>query len=145
MENTNIYETEPIGNIIIIRNIIFENSIFNKKEVDHAWKNGRPCIIIYSDDEYDYVLPIKSSNTKEQFSNQYIDLKEEELIHRKEKEITKGKINIQTIYRIPISGHKVVNKVTFIKYKNIINEIKQYHKNENIDEIIKNANTLRGR
>jgi len=141
----NTYEREAIGNIIIIKNIIFENNIVNKKEPDHAWKNGRPCIIIYSDNEYDYVLTLKSGNTKKQFSNQYIEIKEEDLIHRKEKEITKGKINLQTIYRIPISGHNKANKVTFEKYKIIINAIKKYHKNENIDEIIKNSNSIRGR
>jgi len=145
MQDINTYETEAIGNIIIVCNIIFENSIIDKKEADHAWKNGRPCIIIYSDNEYDYILPIKSSTTKKQYDNQYIELKAEDLIYRKEKEITKGKINILTIYRIPISGHNKVNKVKFTKYKKIINVLKQYHRSENIDEIIKSSNSIRGR
>ena len=57
----NTYEKEAIGNIILMRNIVFTNSTNKPQEIDHSWKRGRPCLIIYSDDEYDYFLTIKSS------------------------------------------------------------------------------------
>lgn len=35
----------------IVKGIVFENTAIGKKEPDHAWKDGRPCMIIYSDSE----------------------------------------------------------------------------------------------
>ena len=60
----NTYEREAIGNIILIKNIIFKNTANKKKEVDHAWKFGRPCLVIYSDEQYDYILTITSTQKK---------------------------------------------------------------------------------
>ena len=47
----NSYEREAIGDIVIIKGLVFENTAIGKKEPDHAWKDGRPCMIIYSDSE----------------------------------------------------------------------------------------------
>ena len=51
----NSYEREAIGDIVIVKGIVFENTAIGKKEPDHAWKDGRPCMIIYSDNELDYL------------------------------------------------------------------------------------------
>ena len=151
------YEREAIGHIVIIRNIIFKNTLSNKKEVDHSWEQGRPCIIIHSDDEYDYFLTMKSNPDYENHEPQYIPINNDDLLDRvinrydkhnnmrsRRKEIT-GAVNLENIYRIPISGHDEVGKLTFDAYKNITKKIKEYHKTEDIKIIIERAETIRGR
>ena len=64
------YEREAIGDIVIIKNIIFKNKVKEgKKETDHSWEQGRPCIIIYNDDEYDYFLTMKSNPDYKNMNN----------------------------------------------------------------------------
>lgn len=146
------YERETIGSIVIIKNIIFENPLNHKKEIDHAYKYGRPCFIIYSDEEYDYFLTMTSNAKREQYTKQNFSLNKlnkDSFIYRErnfikdEKEISL--INLQHIYKIPISGHNEIGKVTFETYKNIINKLKKYYKNENINEIIEKSQIVRGR
>lgn len=149
----NKYEQDAIGKIIIVRNIVFSSTKIIKKEIDHAWKNGRPCIIIYSDDEYDYFLPIKSNVTKK-FNYQYFILNENGLLDRNIHKYSKSKvnnshsftgaINLDTIYKIPISGHDEVGKVTWETFKNIVEKLKEYHQNDNLQEIINRAEIMRG-
>ena len=52
------YENEQVGKIVLIKNLIFscDNSSF---QLEHAWRTGMPCLILYSDELYDYVLPLK--------------------------------------------------------------------------------------
>ena len=50
------YENSIVGNIVLVRNLVFYNNANRKYELDHAYKTGRPCLVIYSDDEYDYFL-----------------------------------------------------------------------------------------
>ena len=78
----NTYEREPIGNIIIIRNLIFQNTVKGQKEVDHAWKSGRPCIIIHSDNEYDYILALKTRVKDERYEHQHFPLSENCFLHQ---------------------------------------------------------------
>lgn len=46
--------------IVIVRDIIFYNEITENYEMDHAFQKGRPCLILYSDGEYDYFLSLTS-------------------------------------------------------------------------------------
>lgn len=145
------YTRETIGNIVIIRNIIFKNTHINKDEVDHAWQNGRPCIIIYSDEEYDYFLAIKSSSTEGRNPEQYIPIAEEDLLYKNKstsKQIQlktiKGNINLENIYKMPIHGHNEIGKVTFSAYRNIINRLIEYYKKEDLGTVFKNAKIIHG-
>ncbi len=63
MENSkhSNYENSYLGSIVIIRNLIFNQNKKNGNQVDHAWRAGRPCVIIYTDNEYDYFLPLSST------------------------------------------------------------------------------------
>jgi len=153
----NTYEREAIGNIVIIRNMIFKNNVSYKKEIDHSWEMGRPCIIIHSDDEYDYFLAMKSNPDYEKYGHKYIPINKDDLlniiIHRynrfentrsRQREIT-GAVNLENVYRIPISGHDEVGKLTFGTYKYIIKRLKYYYNTEDLNEIIKNAESIRGR
>jgi len=150
----NTYEREPIGNIIIIRNLIFQNTVRDQKEIDHAWKMGRPCLIIHSDADHDYILALKTNVTDEKFENHHFQLSKKDFlpnrcnnhnIKSKNKREIHGAVNLQNVYKIPISGHKVIEKITFKTYKEIIAKLKEYHEKENLNEIIENAQTVRGR
>jgi len=153
----NTYERESIGNIILMKNIVFPNHEGNKHEIDHSWKNGRPCIIIYSDENYDYFLPIKSTITDIKYLYHYIPLSENNLLYKElnrfgkynkkkySKIETKGYINIETIYKTPISWHDEIGKVKFKTYKTIIDRLKEYHKKKDLNAVFKEATIIKGR
>lgn len=142
----NTYEKEVIGNIIVVRNMTFENTTINKQESDHAWNSGRPCIIIYSDDDYDYFLTMTSNpEIIEAFKEHHFKISKKDLLHHYGDKITKGAIKLETVYKMPICGHRELSKVNFETYKDIIIKLKKYHQNRNLDEIINNAKSLRGR
>lgn len=153
----NTYERETIGNIILMRNIVFQNPDDKKNELDHSWKEGRPCIIIYSDEEYDYFLPIKSNITDPKYEYHYIPISEKNLLYKNIKlfrknninklsqKETKGYINLETIYKTPISWHDEIGKVKLKTYKTIINRLKEYHKNKNLEVVFKEATIIKGR
>lgn len=122
----NSYEREVIGDIVIVRGIVFENTTNGKKEPDHAWKDGRPCMIIYSDSELDYLLTLTSVDREG--SKQHFKINDENILYeedfkyrynRKERieKSIKGYVNLENIYKIPISGHDKIGKVTFETYK----------------------------
>ena len=153
----NAYEKGVIGNIIIMKNIVFTNSINIKKtyEIDHSWRTGRPCLIIYSDDEYDYFLPIKSYITDIKYQNHYASLNESNLLYKdinklskynfkkNSNRVVKGYINFETIYKTPVSWHEGIGKISFEKYKEIIDEIKEYYKLEDLNTVFKEAKTIK--
>ena len=153
----NTYEREAIGNIVLIKNIIFENTSSKRKEVDHAWKFGRPCLVIYSDEQYDYILTITSTQKKARYKSEHFTLQTKHFIPNqisrysnhninkiKNKNI-EGSITLDTIYKIPISGHEQLGKITFETYKTITSKLKTLYQKENLDEIITNAQRIGGR
>ena len=153
----NAYENGVIGNIILMKNIVFTNNINIKKthEIDHSWRTGRPCLIIYSDDEYDYFLPIKSYITDIKYQNHYASLNESNLLYKdinklskynfkkNSNRVVKGYINFETIYKTPVSWHEGIGKISFEKYKEIIDEIKEYYKLEDLNTVFKEAKTIK--
>lgn len=153
----NTYERETIGNIILMRNIIFQNPDDKKSELDHSWKEGRPCIIIYSDEEFDYFLPIKSNITDSKFEYHYIPINEKNILYKSIKMFrknninklfkkeTKGYINLETIYKTPISWHDEIGKITFKKYKSIIQRLKEYYKVKELNKLFEEAKKIKGR
>lgn len=153
----NTYEKEAIGKIILMRNIVFNNSKASKYEIDHSWRNGRPCLIIYSDDEYDYFLTMKSSISDTKYEKHYVPLDESNLLYKDinrfdknnlkklSKIIVKGYINFETIYKTPISWHDEIGKISFKKYKEVIDKIKEYYKTEDLNTLFKEAKTIKGR
>ena len=148
------YDNEEIGKIVIIKNIIFENSVTNKKESDHAWKFGRPCLIIYSDDEYDYFLTLRTEIKYPRYKRQFYELTENDLLYKNKyrhniyraktgrKKIFNSNVNLETVFKLPISGHDEVAKIKFDTYKDLIQEFEIFHKNKPIEEIMKKAKTL---
>ena len=59
------YNNSLEGKLIVVNNFSFSTG-----KLDHAWNTGRICIIIYSDDDYEYVLPITHS-IKNKYRNEY--------------------------------------------------------------------------
>ena len=118
---------------------------------------GRPCIIIHSDNEYDYVLTLKTNVTNEKFEYHHFPLSKENFLHqeisrftnygkgKKNNKETQGAVNLQNIYKIAISGHDITGKITFKTYKAIITKLKACHEKESLNEIIENAQIVRGR
>lgn len=153
----NTYEKEAIGNIVLVRNIVFKNAEDKKQVLDHSWKGGRPCIIIYSDKNYDYFLPIKSNITDSKYQVHYVPLSEDNLLykninmHRKDHKNkfsqieTKGYVNLETIYKIPISGHDEIGKIEFKTYKTIISKLLEYYKKEDLNKLFEEAKIIKGR
>lgn len=153
----NTYEREAIGTVIILKNLIFENTQSHKNEIDHSWEHGRPCVIIYSDEEYDYLLTLTSKEIGETLQNEYFFVNKWKMIYQKverleigrtkrhkTKEI-KGAINLNSVYKIPISGHDEIGKLTFESYKKLIKKFKEHNQIQSIEEIIPNAKSIRGR
>lgn len=146
------YEIESIGNIIMVKNLIFKNTITNKKEIDYAWELGRPCIIIYSDNEYDYFLTITTSQASEKFEYRYFKMENNDFMYLIKNKNNKNKINkvsryinLKNIYKMPICGHEVVNKITFLKYREVITKLKKYHDDKKLIDIVKTATDVRKR
>lgn len=148
----NSYEREAIGDIVIIKGLVFENTVIGKKEPDHAWKDGRPCMIIYSDSELDYLLTLTSVDREG--SKQHFKINDENILYeedfkyrynRKERieKSIKGYVNLENIYKIHISGHDKIGKVTFETYKDVFKAIKMHRPNQTIREILNNAVSVR--
>lgn len=148
----NSYEREAIGDIVIIKGLVFENTVIGKKEPDHAWKDGRPCMIIYSDSELDYLLTLTSVDREG--SKQHFKINDENILYeedfkyrynRKERieKSIKGYVNLENIYKIHISGHDKIGKVTFETYKNIFKAMKMRRPKQTIREILNSAVSVR--
>ena len=86
--NEQEYDKSFLGSIVIIKNIIFNQDKASSNVVDHAWKLGRSCVIIYTDDDYDYY------NKKK---NRYFEFDESNFTFL-QKCAKLGTINIETIY-----------------------------------------------
>lgn len=54
-----------VGSIVINRNIFFKDA----NKLDHAYKKGRPCLVIALNDEYYYYLSISNSIRKDDKTN----------------------------------------------------------------------------
>lgn len=133
------YERSELGKIVIIKNIVFKNSIGAKHQVDHAWKKGRPCVIIYSDDEFDYYLPLSSTkankNYYQKIKDEFFELSEKDFIFM-DSEKKYGVIHITELHKKKTSGYTVIGKITKETYYELIHKIKNYH-NQEFDEFIK--------
>jgi len=153
----NTYERETIGNIVLIKNIIFKNTSNKRKEIDHAWKVGRPCLVIYSDEQFDYILTITSTPKKTRYKSEHFILHTEHFIPNQVSRYTnfninkikskniEGSITLNTIYKIPISGHEQLGKLTFETYKSVIDNLKKLFNTKDLSDIITKAHNIGGR
>ena len=134
------YTKSELGKIVIIKNIVFKNDSNSKLKVDHAWEKGRPCVIIYSDNEYDYYLPISSTkankNYYQEIKDEFYELSEKDF-HFMNNRKKFGVIHITNLFRKKISGYNnEIGRITKEAYYELIHKIKNYY-NKELDEIIK--------
>ena len=139
-----MYNNEDFGKIIIVRNMIFHDSYSNARTVDHAWKKGRPCLILYSDDDFDYVVPITHQIKNRIFSYHYFPLDKSKISYlvkcgynvyniNDNDKIATSAINLQTVYKIPIFGHFEIAKITSSAYDDLISQLYKIHNIDNLD------------
>ncbi len=99
---------DDLGKIIIIRNIKFVGHD-GKKCLDHAYQNGRPCVIMGELDEY-YLVPMTTKKYYPPLSNYYVPIVTENFkAYADSKIIIKhniffanpiGRVNIPTYYHL---------------------------------------------
>ena len=145
------YLNSELGNIIVIRNFVFENHT-----IDHAHDFGRLCVILYIDGKYEYVVPITSRKVGS--DNKYIEINNDLIDFyyknnfilgdkRKNKYSSSkfkdrqlyGFINLKRIYKISSFYHDEVCKLKYDEYNNLMNRIKIIHHN-NIENNSINSN-----
>lgn len=150
-----MYNSSVVGSVVIIKDIIFNSD--NKKEVDHARKMGRPCLIIHSDSEYDYFL-VMTHSINERYKHQFVQClpsdyeykydyryKDNDKYNKKFSAKGYGFINLEDIYKRPVTGYGTdeIGKLKISKFKSIIEELKEFHKDE-LNERFQNAFNVRG-
>lgn len=150
-----MYDSSVVGSIVIIKDIVFDFD--NKRGVDHAYKKGRPCLIIHSDDEFDYFL-VMTHEIRKEFASHYYKCNINDYQYRYEykyrqdtpnyekyTKVHEGYINLQNIYKRPVSGYgsNEIGKLKLSSYKRIVEKLKRYNKSE-LDDLINGANNIRG-
>lgn len=142
------YENMQEGKIIVVKNFKFED-----EKIDHAWNLGRLCIVLYSDDEYEYVLPITTyiANTSLRkkyyyindnsflffYKNRYVEntlfkyvgqnTKHNSFRNTHSQSKAQGYINLRNIYKIPVMFRDEIGKLHYKVYNNILNKTKELH------------------
>lgn len=141
------YQNDQVGKIIIVKNIVFEKSGLSKRQVDHAWRSGRPCVVLYTDDDYDYILPLTHELRHSEYSYLFYPLDDSKFIYQlskdnrinykisKEKKITNSFINLENIYKIPICGHTEVAKITLAAYKELVRGYIELHQITDVNNL----------
>ena len=135
------YERSYLGNIVIISNLVFSQAVKEKNRVDHAWHRGRPCVIFFTDGEYDYFMPLSSTkrnkNYYDKIKDEYFELSKEDFLSlNKNQKI--GVIHITEHFRKRASGYPTIGKLTKECYTELIKRFSAYHK-EPLERVIKNS------
>ena len=138
------YKNDVIGKIILVKGIVFENKANNRKELDPAYKVGRPVLIIHSDDEFDYVLTL-TSNYNSIYNNDLMHfiLCDNDFLYKNFKQKTVGAVKLEYVYKIPMCGHCEICKLKYEVYKEVVLSLKTFHKKVNLDAIIECAELIK--
>ena len=151
------YENIDEGKVIIVTNFRFEDG-----KLDHAWNAGRPCLILFSDDEYVYILPIKSDIKKSNSYNKIpIDKKSFEYFNERgyndralntfipgtnhvkitgymKKDIS-GYVNLEHVFKIPVAYRNEIGKIKKNLFDEIINKLHNIQKTKTEEDLTKKA------
>lgn len=151
------YEYLDEGKVIIVNNLRFEDGT-----IDHAWNKGRPCLVLFSDDEYEYILPIKSEIKNEHYFdkipfdkdsflyfnekgynettlNDFIGTSKHCRIKTKIKKELSGYINLGHVLKIPIAYRNEIGKFKYDFFKKIIDRLHKIQKTKNNEELKEKA------
>ena len=149
-----MYDRELIGNIINVVGLTFYNTITKKYEPDHAYKSGRPCLLIYSDEKYDYFLPLTGKNNVKyseekysinKYSYKYLYEYPSSKEHNDKKRDLNSYVKMDTVYKKPVCGYgfREIGKLKYSEYKNIIKAFKEFHNVSRISETLESAILIR--
>lgn len=148
------YQTDQVGKIIVVKNIVFPRSAFSKRQVDHAWRTGRPCMVLYTDDEYDYVLPLTHEVKNKIYEYHFFKLSDSKFLYQlgrdnrinykinKEKQITNSFVNLEYIYKLPICGHVEVAKITFPAYRELVSQYINLHRIIDLNDLSNDSQAI---
>ena len=145
-----MYENDYIGKIVYIKNIVFAKG---ENKLDHAYNTGKPCLLIYSDEEYDYFLIISSQIKNKNYDFDYYKLNNDDFMYLYDYHGNNSRVKLasahwyvylRSIYKRKVSGFGMNDsgKIKLKTYKDIINKIKFLHNKENMSEIINNARVI---
>lgn len=114
-----------VGSIIINKNLVFKE----KGELDHAYKKGRPCLVIAMNDEYYYYLSISRS------------IKEHNKTQIQSSRFTKpSSPSFNNIFKAPLYYKEEIDKVPVKKmleiYKTFLRYYANHEKCEYYDEVV---------
>lgn len=142
------YVNDQVGKIVVVKNIVFpENGFKQRGYVDHAWHSGRPCIVLYTDDGYDYVLPLKHELRNQIYAYKYFKLNENMFLYQlskgncinykisKTKKLSHSYINLEYLYKIPICGHLEVGKINFPSYRELVSQYINLHRISDLNSL----------
>lgn len=156
----NKYENLQEGKIIIVNNFKFEDG-----SLDHAWNKGRPCLILFVDDDYEYIAPIKSELKKDThfidkyyindenmlyfYNNFYVEStlrpykynkRSNKLIRNaKGKKHIEGYINLEAIYKLPVAFRNEICKLDYDAFKSVIEKLHNIHNIKDNNELKEKA------
>ncbi|MBQ7141267.1 MAG: hypothetical protein IJO32_07185 [Bacilli bacterium] len=118
-----------VGSIVINKNLVFKE----KGELDHAYKNGRPCLVIALDEENYYYLSI--SRTVKSTEKTSIDLPDFK---------KKSSPSFRNVFKAPLCWKdekgKVPIKTMLTIYKEFVKYYSKREKCEYYDEVIEYIN-----
>lgn len=149
------YELKKDGTIILVNNFKFSDNT-----LDHAWKAGRICLVLFTDEEYEYVIPM-TSYVKESLRENYYYINDDNFMYyyklryiestlkkfqnkRSEHNSLKsnmnktnvsGYLNLRKIYKIPVAFRDEIGKINYEDYKKILKRIRKKQNLENNEDI----------
>lgn len=134
-----MYNNSVIGCVVYVKDIIFNDN--NKRKLDHAYNSGRPCLIIYTDDEFDYFLPLTHSK-KGISKNQCYEISNSDYEYKYKKTDDISRIILRRIYKRKSWGYgdNEIGKLKLDSYIKIIDKLKEYYNNDLEDAYTKSYN-----
>lgn len=114
------------GSIIIVKNIIFKDGV-----LDHAYKKGRPCLVIDINDEEITFLTLSTLYNDIKYRNDYI------FENYKKMGLKKNTyVNLQNIYKTKLCFYMEACKISELDYYKIIRKLIEIHANNNEKEFL---------
>ena len=115
-----------VGDITVLYNIVFDKKTKSGERVDHAMKQGRPCIFIGEIDEKMYFLPIMK-HIEGQYNTIIEPTKENKLSK-------KSMVNILNIIEKPIAFYSTHSYIDEKIMLDIFNRLLKYYKEDRNDK-----------
>ena len=120
------------GSIILVRDIIFKEGM-----LDHAYKAGRPCLIIDIDDDYITFLTLSTLHNKKIYDHDYLFNDCDDLNFKND-----TYVNLQHIYRKRICFYEEVSHLNQKEYFKILRKFLRVNSKNPSDEFLEIASNI---